>query len=173
MKISKKQGFSLVEVLFSLMVLSVGVASIAVLMTSNIKNSINAKNKIVASELAQEGIELMRNLKDNKSPIMEDLVAGTYSNRRIDKDSSVADDINGNDKQLYLNNSFYTHNASGIPTKFHRSISFSVAGNASATPSTRVTTVTSFVSWNSAGSFSPCDDSNECVSVVSVLPDLD
>ena len=170
-KILRKRGFSLVEVLFTLMVLSVGIAAVAALMTANIKNSTNAKNQIVASNLAQEGVELVRNLKDNKEINLDSLPAGTYDNQRIDKTMTAIN--SGADKRLYLNGGFYTHTATGTPTKFYRSVSLLITGDKAAIPSsTRITTVTSFVSWNATGSFSPCNVANQCVSVVSVIPDF-
>lgn len=64
-RINNKKGFSLVEVLISLLILTLGIGAVSALMVQNIKTSETAKNQIIASELAQEGVELMRNYKDN------------------------------------------------------------------------------------------------------------
>lgn len=53
------------EVLISVLVLSVGMVSVAVLITSSIKSSVDARNQIIATQLAQEGVELVRNIRDN------------------------------------------------------------------------------------------------------------
>ena len=67
-KITKK-GFSLMEILISLFLLSAGLTATAQLMLSGYKNSIDSRNAIVASELVQEGIEVVRNKRDNNIAI--------------------------------------------------------------------------------------------------------
>jgi type IV pilus modification protein PilV len=170
--IKKRKGFSLVEVLFALMVLSVGISAISVLMTSNIKNSIDAKNQIIAANLAQEGVELVRNLKDNGEPNLAATTANDYAGLSIDKTMSKLETNTVASKQLFLNGNFYTHSSSGKSTGFYRSISLKVSG-VLGTPSSRIIEVTSYVSWNETGSFSPCISANKCASVVAVLPDME
>jgi type IV pilus modification protein PilV len=177
---SARQGFSLIEVLVSLFVLSIGITAIAVLMVDNIKNLQTSKNQIVASQLAQEGIELVRNLKDNSSdPVINGFIAGNYNNYRIDKDMLSVNSTNNDGEQLlYLNGSFgsfYTH-TTGSPTKFFRRIDFIVSGSALPAPSSRQIKATCYVTWNNTGFLAmslpaDCNVANKCVSVVSVLPD--
>ena len=64
---SKKKGFSIGETLLASFVLIVGIISIIELASSNIVHSANSRNTIVASQLAQEGIELVRNARDNNA----------------------------------------------------------------------------------------------------------
>jgi prepilin-type N-terminal cleavage/methylation domain-containing protein len=168
------QGFSLIEVLVTLFVLSAGLVGVSVLMANNIRSSENSKNQIIATQLAQEGIELVRNLKDNKQ-----LDAAPYNNQtciflctglRVDK-TLVLD--SGGDKRLYLNGSFYTHTNTGTPTKFYRQIDLSITGDIAHVPSSdRVIKVTSYVSWNGTGIPGICNIANKCVSIVSKMPDL-
>ncbi|HBI33892.1 MAG TPA: hypothetical protein DEA43_02665 [Candidatus Moranbacteria bacterium] len=170
-----KQGFSLVEVLISLLVLSIGISSVLFLMTANTKNSINAKNQIIASGLAQEGIELVRNLKDN-NPATFTTDITTQNDYRIDYTFSYDAFRNSNNasnaqKQLFLNgNGFYSHSngVGAISTKFYRKISVSIA----TVSLKKVATITSYVSWNDSGIPAVCNVANKCVSVVAVLPDL-
>ena len=175
-KISKA-GFSLIEVLVAMLVLSMGFAAVFSLMTINIRSSENAKNQIIASQLAQEGLELVRNLRDNGSldASYPDSAACTPASKcidlRIDKDDTVLNTSTALSKLLYLNNNFYTHTA-GTATKFFRKIDLSITGDKNATPSsTRVITVTSYVTWNGTGVPATCNIGNKCVSAVSVLPD--
>ncbi|HAR99643.1 MAG: hypothetical protein US57_C0010G0010 [Candidatus Moranbacteria bacterium GW2011_GWC2_37_73] len=175
-----KRGFSLVEVLISLLVLSIGISSVLFLMTANTKNSINAKNQIIASELAQEGIELVRNLKDNGEATLDALNAlgSPYNDKRIDYTSSALNMGVGTDKRLYLNGGFYTHTngAGSVPTKFYRTIYLTVTGTKAL--STREIEVTSYVTWKNNGFASitgfpgTCNIANNCVSVKAVFPDL-
>lgn len=177
-KIAKtKRGFSLVEVLFSLLILSIGIGAVMSLMTISIKTSNTAKNQVIASELAQEGIELVKNLKDNaatSTTFTTEVANG--ENYRIDylstfanfKSSGIADN-----KRLNLDptSKVYLHAASGTPTKFFRKISvFIMAPIAPDTKKTAV--VTSFVSWNGVNIPADCNIANKCVSVVSMLLDM-
>lgn len=175
-EIENKKGFSLVEVLFAILVLSVGIAAVAVLMTGNIKNSITAKNQIVASELAQEGLELVRNLKDNNPTFTTDVVNGSdYSvDYKSDYTAFIASNVSTGEKELFSNGGFFSHSGS-TPTKFFRKIAVSIATDLDGK---KTANVTSYVTWNGTG-FSAitgfpatCNIANQCVSVVSVLPDL-
>jgi len=183
-----RRGFSLIEVLVTVFILAIGLVAVSTLMADNIKSSENAKNQIIASQLAQEGVELVRNMKDNGllDPSYSDSSACTPAskciNLRIDKDDTIFNTNNTLDKQLYLNgNFFYTH-AAGTPTKFYRRIDLTVAGAKATT--NRVITATSYVTWNNmgftvaagivdvSGNITNCNIGNKCVSVVSVMPDL-
>jgi prepilin-type N-terminal cleavage/methylation domain-containing protein len=172
------RGFSLIEVLVTLLILSFGIAAVTFLMAANIQSSIDAKNQIIASQLAQEGAELVRNLKDNRNSDLYNLTKGgsPYNNLRIDMTMSKLD--SGPDKRLYLNGNFYTHSLAGTSTKFFRTLSLEVEGDATETPSSRVVTALIYVTWNNEGfvgelsNLTNCNTGNKCVSVVSKLPDL-
>jgi len=166
-KKTAKRGFSLIEVLLALLVLSIGLVAVSILMSGNIKNFQNTKNQIIASQLAQEGIELVRNLKDNDDTFTSTVTSGDY---RIDAITGLLD--TGSDRKLYLNSDFYVHNSAGTATKFYRKISVDISTDAD---DKKTATVTSTVTWNGTGfgSFSTCNVSNKCVSAVSVMPDLD
>lgn len=176
-----KSGFSLVEVLMTLFILSIGLVAVSFLMINNIKSSETAKNQIIASQLAQEGIELVRNLKDSKN--LDTLTSGSYPSYRIDYTMANLD--NYADKRLYLNGNFYTHTLN-LPaaTKFYRRIDLLVTGNKLPAPSAREIKVTSYVTWNNSGftvaagladasdNVINCNIANKCVPAVSVMPDL-
>jgi len=170
-KTKNKRGFSLVEVLFALLVLSIGVASIAALMAGNIKTAVVAKDQVIAAELAQEGIELVVNLKSNKD------IGGSFTTE-TSSNASYHVDINDNfaqfissasssfpDQVLNLKDEHYLHTSAGVETKFHRRISLTVTA-----PPNGSVNVTSQVAWG--GSFpADCNMGNRCVSVDAVLPD--
>ena len=61
----KMPGFSIPEVALSVFVLSVGIMSIIALMSSSLRYSLQTNDVIIATDLAQEGIELVRNVRDN------------------------------------------------------------------------------------------------------------
>lgn len=177
---SRRRGFSLVEVLLTLMILSVGVSAVAVLMTSNIKNSISAKNQVIASELAQEGLELVTRLKSNQDKTATKFTAdmpviGTdyridyNSNYGAFKSSNIPDDAQ---KRLNLSaSSLFLHTAT-TPSKFYRKISVTIAVDADPLELKKNALVTSYVSWNGAGIPIPCNIATKCVAVSALLPDL-
>jgi hypothetical protein len=80
----------------------------------------------VAAYLAQEGLELVRNIRDSNW-----MTPGTGWRDNIDNrsyiidynDNSLNSDIS--DPYLYINNGFYSHDRSGAKTIFQRVISIS------------------------------------------------
>lgn len=60
-----KRGFSLLESLIAITVLTVGVSSALASLYQSIGLAPKIRNKAVAAHLAQEGIELVRNIRDN------------------------------------------------------------------------------------------------------------
>lgn len=187
-------GFSLVEVLVTLMVLSIGIAAVSALMIGNIKSSNNAKNQVIASELAQEGIELVRNLRDNHLTTSPKFDSGGAcmldgNDYRIGKNNPLVcpyNTVGGSAAALYVDagnigctadiSGFYNYtNACGATsrtkTKFYRKIQISNS------ISSKQVVVTSIVSWNGTGlplglvDSSYCTVGNKCISIVSVLPD--
>lgn len=82
-----QSGFTLVEVMVAVAVLSVGLIGAANLIAYNISNSGKAINKTIATNLAQESIELARNIRDTNwlsgSLWDNNLVQTIGDNRRI------------------------------------------------------------------------------------------
>ena len=172
--IKTKKGFSLVEVLFTLMVLSVGSSAVAILMSANIKNSLLARNQVVATELAQEGLELMINMRLNNITFRSTTgVVPTGSDYNIDTSTlftNFSSDVNS-DKRLYLSGQFYSHtnNVGSVPTKYYRKIQIINS------PPNII--MTSYVTWNELGFLNlislpnDCKIANKCVSVESIMSD--
>jgi Tfp pilus assembly protein PilV len=61
----KGGGFTLVETLVAISIFSVSILGILSVLASSITNTTYAKDKIIGGYLAQEGIEYMRNIRDN------------------------------------------------------------------------------------------------------------
>jgi len=61
---NKRKGFTLVETLIAISIFSVSLVVLMSVLGSGINNTTYAKNKMIASYLAQEGIEYMRNMRD-------------------------------------------------------------------------------------------------------------
>lgn len=61
----KLRAFSLGEVLIAAFVLTTGILAVVGLITFSYRNSVDTQDLIIASELAQEGVEVVRNVRDN------------------------------------------------------------------------------------------------------------
>jgi prepilin-type N-terminal cleavage/methylation domain-containing protein len=179
-KLSKKNknGFSLIEVIAATFVLAIGIMSVVGLMTKNIGNSIDSRDTIIASELAQEGIELVRNLRDNnfasgKKAFEANFPNVNKDNCRIDNESTDVVDCNngGGGKKIYYSSSgFYDHDPSGKETKFQRKIGISYdTGNASNADQVKITSNV----WWGGGSDAPsnCSVATKCIYVEDILTD--
>lgn len=156
----KQQGFSLVEVLFALLVFAIGITSILFIMVRNIRNSIEARDQIVAAELVQEGLELVRNLNDN----LQLTVGANYPNFRVDASNTIISFTDaGTNWRLFNNNGAYSHNTAGTVTKFARRIDV-VDGEAGQR------TIISMVAWDNTGEIPPvCNITTHCASARAVV----
>ena len=61
---SVKDGFSLIEIIVAIGIVSVGIISIISLFSVSLKNEIRSKNKVIAVYLAQEALEVVRWQRD-------------------------------------------------------------------------------------------------------------
>lgn len=160
--IKNKKGFSFMEVMVSVFVLSIGITAIVALMAGNIKNSIESRDSIIASELAQEGDEIVRNIRDNNflanptTPFLN-LNNGTY---RVSYDAGIE---NGS-YQLNYNNGFYTYSG-GAATKFYRKIDIADYGG------TIGKDVKSTVWWGGSNVPASCNASTKCIYIEDILTD--
>jgi prepilin-type N-terminal cleavage/methylation domain-containing protein len=60
-----KSGFTLIEVITVLFVVSLGLVGVLTLIVQNIQSQSINKNNLIAGQLAQEGIELIRKTRDS------------------------------------------------------------------------------------------------------------
>ena len=79
----KENGFSLMEIIFAIGIITVGLVSILSLFIYNIKTGINNKNKLVAIYLANESIEIVRQKRDNNWFINNDWMLGIDEGNKI------------------------------------------------------------------------------------------
>lgn len=147
--ILKKKGFTLIEMLISVAILLTAVVGPISLIGDAVHKLYFAKDKIIATNLAQEGIELVRQKRDDAllsgGPMgwSSSIVNGTY----------IADVWNGVtlcvscDQKVYLGSSGYYRQAVGMetPTQFSRTVVIS----SGTTPIEK--RITSRVTWNTGG----------------------
>ena len=67
---SKGKGFTLLEVMVAMMVIVVGLLASLFLIAFTISSGAADKDRIIAIQLAQEGIELIRNIRDDNGWLM-------------------------------------------------------------------------------------------------------
>ena len=130
MRIFKKQqkAFSLIEVISVLFILSIGLLGVLNLIIQNINSQYFSRQNIIAYQLAQEGVELIRQVRDTNwnsgANWNEHLSDGNYY---MDYTNSYPIATGSTSEPLYLTtNNVYTHNAANNTlTKFNRLITIS------------------------------------------------
>lgn len=171
----RKKGFSIGEVILSAFVLAVGIVAVIGLISNSIRHSIDSRDEIIASHLAQEGVELARNIRDNNWANNQayDFGIATNNNTCIDYSVDTAGDpilsFPCASYKLYYNNTSgrYTHSSLGTSlTKFSRKII--ISDTTAPVPPGKV--IESKVWWGSTDPAS-CTVGNKCVSAISILTD--
>lgn len=79
----KEKGFTLIETLVAISILMIAIAGPLTVATKGYTASIEAKNQSIAMNLAQEGMEYLNNIKDNR--LWGNWVRGSsfYDNNRV------------------------------------------------------------------------------------------
>lgn len=120
-----ERGFTLVEVLVSLFILSIAITSITALITSNDQTAVSIRNNYIASGLVQEGVEIVRNLRDSDSLASRSFGMSLNDGTFIAQWNPAGLSPINPDSELFLNinssNGLYAYNV-GTPTIFKRLI---------------------------------------------------
>jgi len=160
------KGFSMLEAVVSVFVLSFGIVGVMSLFVSSLKTSIDSRDTIIATELVQEGLELVRNIRDINVASGGDGVAGVTAGTTCSISYNNALACPGLTYTLNYSGTFYTYTG-GSATKFQRRIETdkSVAGQVK---------VTSTVTWGTTAPMaSPtaltCNAGNKCTFAQSIL----
>jgi type II secretory pathway pseudopilin PulG len=132
--IQNKKGFTIVETLVAIAVLMIAIAGPLVIASKGLTSAIYSKDQMIASFLAQESMEIIKNLRDSgivdSGDWMSKFTGNCDNGKECDADPfannflNTTDCVNGNTDgcQIYINNSGYTSNGSqaDIETKFSR-----------------------------------------------------
>jgi Tfp pilus assembly protein PilV len=120
---SRNFGFSLVETIIVLFIVSTGLLGILSLIIQNIQSQDYNKNNLIAYQLAQEGIELVRKVRDSnwrdmpRKPFWWNLGPGQYYMDYLD---TTPHNYNSNQPAYSLlkqdSQGFYFHNISSAAT---------------------------------------------------------
>jgi prepilin-type N-terminal cleavage/methylation domain-containing protein len=116
-----KRGFTLLEVLIAVSVLVIGAVAAFSTIASTIRSTTFAKDKLIASFLAQEGIEIVKNIRNTN------WIQGNAWNQGLSPGSWQADYndpalSNYNGAFLNLGPNGYSYDPGGTSTKFQRKI---------------------------------------------------
>jgi len=89
-KINSKQSFTLVETIVASYILLAGVVSSMTLVYQNINTITYSRNQLIATNLAQEGAELVRNKRDSNflECVLGSACSGVTLNKEIDLNSN-------------------------------------------------------------------------------------
>jgi len=117
-------GFTLLEAIVAIFVITTGIVGVLSLVTQTISSSTFSKDKLIAAYLAQEGIEIVRNIRDTnwleEVAWNDGLGTGIWEGDYDDTQNLTSWIDPGN----FLNidaSGFYSY-AAGTPTKFKRKI---------------------------------------------------
>ena len=136
-----KKGFTLLEVIISISVLTVAVGGTYALISQTMRAASLANSKLIAAYLAQEGVEIVRNFRDNNwlnqriNPGLSwkaGLGAGEYE---ADYNDAALVSFAAEGRYLYIDsaNGFYAYLDSpelgGTQTKFKRKITIAEDGD--------------------------------------------
>lgn len=120
-----KPGFSLIELLVAMAMVGIGLIGVASLAAQNIRVQYFNRNSLISAQLAQEGLEIARNLRDNdwKSSSTSSSLADIYDDAFIldyNGGYQAAPDNIGDTPFLKIDNDgFYSYSGS-IKTPFRR-----------------------------------------------------
>lgn len=162
----QKKGFSIMETMIASFVLVVGLVGVITIFGPAVENNSTARYQMTAAALAQEGVELVKNVRDN------DMLEGDFD-ASLSSSGTYCMDYNDaepssctSDGRLYMSGDFYVHGA-GTASNFKRKI-YIVVGSSDIS-------IKSYVVWGD-GSFpaalnSPamCTLSNQCVFSQTIL----
>lgn len=139
-------GFTLIEVAISIFVLSMGTLTIIGVISDNLGVIGASKRMVIGSSLAQEGIEVVRNIRDTNWIEYESYDTGiSPGDYCVDYNSTSL--ASCADYTLFWNGSAYNHSGFGNATFFSRRISIS---NQVDSDGISYIQVQSVVSWNNS-----------------------
>jgi type II secretory pathway pseudopilin PulG len=132
-KNNKKSGFTLVEVVLILIIVSIGLMAIISLALKSASLNNEKRNMFNSIFLTEEGLEIMNNIRDtnviipveyNNWDLIYIPVANDQTFYKVDFETSMATPINKIDEApLFLDsNNFYSHTTSSTSTPFTRLI---------------------------------------------------
>jgi len=122
-----KKGFTLIEVLAAMFIMLMGTLGVFGLISRTVTFNSSVNSQLVASYLAQEGLEIVRNIRDANLLTIHKGAGGEWNDGLTSCSSGCGADYNDTvlggfqSTPLKLDNGFYTYDA-GTDTIFTREI---------------------------------------------------
>jgi len=148
-------GFMMIEAVFSIFIVGAVLVTFLAVMGNVYTQEFGKRDYVIATNLAQEGIEIMRNIRDNNWKSGKDAFTNPPFPANVSGGTNYCVDYNDNysnnapticadtTTKLKNNNGFYRYSASGTNTKFSRYVRISGSGDK------RI--ITSIVIWRPSG----------------------
>lgn len=138
-----KNGFTLLEVIIAITVITAGLAGALVLIGHSIASATAVRDRLVAVNLAQEGVEVVRNIRDSNWLAGRNWDIGFFytTNTNVDWDSTVLDDVNDGLSFDGAQNHYIHSSTPNTPFKRHIELN----------PGPEVMQVKSIVEWSRRG----------------------
>ncbi|MDA3803025.1 MAG: prepilin-type N-terminal cleavage/methylation domain-containing protein [Patescibacteria group bacterium] len=132
-----KSGFTLIEIIVVLFIISLALLGILSLITQSIRAQNYNKKVIIANQLSQEGIELIRRVRDNNwnngDPFYTNLAEAIEERKTyiMDYDDSLPTTlVSADDSKLQVNDSgFFIHNIIYEDSAYSREIEVELIDN--------------------------------------------
>jgi len=123
--LNNQKAFSLLEVIIAIFVIVIGIVGAVNLISYSISSVAVAKSQIIATELAQEGLEIVRNIRD--SNWLADITWNSGLNTcasgcRVQYNNSELLALGGNPVLNINSNGFYLYDITKPETLFRRKI---------------------------------------------------
>ncbi len=140
---NKNSGFTIIEAMIAATVISIGLIGVLTLCTVSMKFGRISLNRVIAANLSQEGIEVIRSIRDNywldgKNPWDHEPPLPEKNPFRVNEDGIVFWDISSNNwtwddsvsgysdsARFYLDNGRYIQGTGSPQTNFYRIIEIS------------------------------------------------
>jgi prepilin-type N-terminal cleavage/methylation domain-containing protein len=141
-------GFTLIEVITAIFIITVGIGGAMVLVNQTIGFIQETSSKLIASYLAQEGIEIVKNIRDSNFLKIHKTGSGNWTDGLTGCDLGCEGDYVSSNlssytgQKLKINDDFYNY-SSGTSTPFTRKITI--------TPDTDMLKVLVEVFWQEKG----------------------
>jgi len=159
-----RKGFSIIETLLAAFVLSVGLVGVISIFGPINTASREATHRVVAAALAQEGIELVRNIRDNNMIAGKSIDHNMSLNswRCIDYNDTALRSCNG---VLSRTSSGFFHHGSGSDTPYRRWVRVERADS----DTLNITTMVTWGNTSRPSRLNQCTAINHCTHARSTL----